>query len=42
MTNQIRQSLQKFADMNSGAVQVKETLYENSDRDDAAAKDRPH
>ena len=40
--NQVRQSLQEFADMNAGAVQVKEALGKNSDRDDAAAQDWPH
>ncbi len=40
--NQIRQSLQEFTDMNRSAVQVKEALGKNSNRNDAAAQDRPH
>jgi hypothetical protein len=40
--NQVRQSLQEFAHVNRGAMQVKEALGKNSDRDDTAAQDWPH
>jgi hypothetical protein len=40
--NQIRESLQEFADMNCCTVKVKESLGEDGDRDDAAHQNWPH
>jgi len=40
--NEIRQSFQKFADVNSSAMQVEKALSENSDGDNAAGQNRPH
>src|SRR6266567_2201285 len=40
--NKIRESLQKFAHMNCGTMEVKEALGKDRDRDDATAQNWPH
>src|SRR5439155_156688 len=40
--NQIRQSLQEFAHVNRGPMEVEEALGKNRDRDDATNQNWPH
>ena len=40
--NEIGKPLQEFADVDGGAMEIKEALGENRDRHDAADQDRPH
>ncbi len=39
---QIGKALEKFADVNRGAMKIEEAFREDPDRDDAADQDGPH
>jgi hypothetical protein len=38
----VRETLEKFANVNGGAMQIEQPLGENRDGDDAARQDGPH
>ena len=40
--DQIREPFEKFADVNSRAMEIEPPLQENGDGDDAAGQNRPH